>query len=454
MIKTNFEMRELLNLAVPLIFSNLINISSSLVGMYFISQVSPNTLAAGAIITSTYGLIVMMVISILYSVSIIVAKMHGSNANETIGSVVFSGIFVTLIIGIPLTILLLHIEIIFDTLKQPHEISILAGEYFQALAIGFIPSLIGAVYTQFFMGISQPRVILSFTILGAIVNSALSYICIFGYSFIPALGVLGAGLACSITAYTLLITTILYVLYSSRFKSYNIFNYQRITLKYIPTILKIGIPISIQYSAELLAFSALTFLMGILGADALCAQQIALQCSMIGIMIVMAISQSGSILISQSLNENKIHRTLAIANSALLLGTSFMLIIGAIYWFFPIKLISLYLDVKNTALTNTVYLTKIILSIAAFTQIFDGGRNIAAGLLRGFGDTKSSMLTGITSCWVIGIPTSICFGFLLHLGAPGIRLGMMIGIFIGCINLVLRFYSPKKHLSNTLIYEK
>jgi len=454
MKKYNFKIKDLLFLALPLIFSNLINATSGLISMYFLSQINTNALAAGAIITSTYGLIVMVVISMLYSVSIMVGKMQGSDQHNEIGSIVFAGIMIATVIGIPLTAIMFYMDAVFELLGQSHAISVLACKYFEGTAIGFIPSLIGAVYMQLFMGISRTKIILYITFFGIFINSALSYACIFGYGSIPPMGMFGAGLANSITAYILLIMTVAFTMLSPIFNKYQLFNYEALKLKYIPILLKIGTPISIQYSAEILGFSVLTYLMGIIGIDALGAQQIALQCSMIGIMIIMAISQSGSILVSQAFGQSDITSINKIANSAFLLGTLFMLVIGMVYWFFPMTLIALYLDVNNPALNNTIYLTKTILSIAAFTQLFDGGRNVAAGLLRGSGDTKSSMWTGIVSCWFIGIPAAIVFGFLLHFGAPGIRFGMLLGILLGCINLVYRFYAMNRSEPSELAYAK
>jgi multidrug resistance protein, MATE family len=106
-----------------------------------------------------------------------------------------------------------------------------------------------------------------------------------------------------------------------------------------------------------------------------------------------------------------------------------------------------------------ISLAKTILYMAAFTQLFDAGRNIAAGLLRGYGDTKSSMYTSLTSCWIIGLPLAILFAFGLHFGAIGLRLGIMFGILFGCIHLMSRlnkinkkpFVSPFYHNKTEVI---
>lgn len=431
-------LKQLFSLALPIIFSNLISASSGLISMFFIAAINQNALAAGAIITSTYGLVTLMVVSALYSVSILIGQSHGAGRNSEISPIISSGIFVAFILGAPLTVLLCYMTPILQFLHQPIEVSLLAGEYFQGIAYGLIPSLIGAVFTQFFMGISKARLLLNFTVIGVLVNSLISYILIFGLTIVQPMGIFGAGLASSITSYLLLIIISLYIVFNSEFKKYQFFSKGKFNLSYCKLLLKIGMPISIQYTLELFAFSIITYLMGLVGTNALGAQQITLQCSMVAVMVVMGLSQSGSILVSQSLGKGTLLDRQLITNCTYVVATLFMLGIGIVYWVFPNTLIGFYLDINDPSLSEMLSLARTILYIAAFTQLFDAGRNIAAGLLRGYGDTKSSMWTSLISCWIIGLPLAILFAFVLHFDAVGLRLGIMFGILFGCIHLMSR----------------
>lgn len=454
MKSTGSEIIKITFTALPLIFSNLLNAAASLISMYLIAKIDTNSLAASALITSTYGFIIMLVISMLYSISIVTSKMHGANQHHDIGSVVFAGNIITIILGIPLTALMLHMSPVFRFLGQPEAINILASDYFKGCSFGLIPSLISSVYMQLLLGTRSAKIIPYITGAGVIINSILTVICIFGLGAIPAMHIYGAGIANSITAYVILALILLYISSSKHHAKHALFQRSSYHLKHMISLLKIGIPISIQFTSELFAFSALTYLMGILGTAALQAQQISLQCGMIGIMISMGISQAGTIIISRTIGAGESARIPKIICTSLFLGFSMMLIISLIYWFFPLALISLYINTNTSSVDETIYLTKIILAIAAFTQIFDSVRNIAAGLLRGLGDTKTSMLTSIISCWTIGIPAALLLGFIWHLGAPGIRLGMLLGILSGCIHLLYRLYLKLSPTSIELAYSK
>lgn len=448
-------LKQLFSLALPIIFSNLISASSGLISMFFIAALNQNALAAGAIITSTYGLLTLMVVSVLYSVSILIGQAHGAGRDNEISPIISSGISVAIVSGIPLTALLCYMTPVLQFLHQSLEVSTLAGDYFQGIAYGFIPSLIGAVFTQFFLGISKARLLLYFTIIGVILNSLISYLLIFGLHIVHPMGIFGAGLANSITACLLLAIISLYIVFNSEFKKYQMTSKKLFNPVYCKLLVKIGMPISIQYTLELLAFSVITYLMGLIGTDALGAQQITLQCSMVAVMVVMGFSQSGSILVSQCLGKGTDCDRQLIANCTFGLAALFMLGIGLVYWVFPDTLMSLYLNIHDPSLSDMLSLTRTILCIAAFTQLFDAGRNIAAGLLRGYGDTKSSMWTSLISCWVAGLPLAILFAFVFHLGAAGLRLGIMFGISFGCIHLMNRLNKTNKApVFSTLYHHK
>lgn len=438
MTKQKNVLKELIILALPIIFSNIISATTGLISMLFVAKINSDALASGAIITSTYGLIMMMAISIFYSISILIGHHKGVGRNSEIGKITCSGVALSCFIGLPLIFLFLYIEPILQLLHQPLVVSKMTGEYFHGLAYGLLPSLIVAVFSQFFMGIARTNIILEFTIIGVILNSFISYFLIFGYGAIPPLGIYGAGLANSITSTLQLVMILTYILRNPDFHQYNILPASLFVLTHCKSLLKIGAPISIQYTTEILAFSSITYLMGTIGIEALAAHQITLQSTMLALMIVMGISQSGLILISHNMNkDSKFDRTV-ICRLTLLIGVISMLIMGISYLLFSDALISVYVDTLNPSFHQIAHLAKNLLILAAVTQILDAARNISSGRLRGSGDTKTSMWTGLVSCWIIGIPMAIILAFIFHLNAIGLRLGMMLGILYGCIQLINR----------------
>ncbi len=92
------------------------------------------------------------------------------------------------------------------------------------------------------------------------------------------MGMFGGGLANALSSWILLVIVISITIFSPAFRYYELFKFRTFNLKYCHTLLKIGMPVSIQYSVEILhIFCLITYLMGLIGTDAL--GLIKLQCN-------------------------------------------------------------------------------------------------------------------------------------------------------------------------------
>jgi len=234
-----------------------------------------------------------------------------------------------------------------------------------------------------------------------------------------------------------------YLLLSSEFKHYFLFKKISLSSKYLKSLLKMGIPISIQFSIELLAFSTLTYLIGRVGIIPLSAQQITMQYSMLTIMVIMGISQASSILVSQKVGQKQFNELKKLVYTSLTLGGVVILCLSFICLFNIQALVNLYINKDDANYLAVLDLTKIFLYITVCGQIFDVCRNITAGILRGFGDTQSSMWTSLFSFWIVGLPIGIILTLGYTQNGIGLKFGITLGIFLGAFMLIKRL---SKHL--------
>ena len=77
-----------------------------------------------------------------------------------------------------------------------------------------------------------------------------------------------------------------------------------------------------------------------------------------------------------------------------------------------------------------------LLRIAAFFQLFDGLQVVATGALRGAGDTRTPMFCHLTGYWAIGLPLGSLLCFRYGMGAPGLWIGLSIGLVLIGVVLV------------------
>jgi len=106
---------------------------------------------------------------------------------------------------------------------------------------------------------------------------------------------------------------------------------------------------------------------------------------------------------------------------------------GAVFYLFPGPLARLY-----TGDAEVLAIAVLLIPIAAGFQIFDGIQNVAFGILRGAGDVRMPMaITGI-GLWLCGLPIGVTLAFNYDMGAPGIWIGLVIGLGVMSVLLIWR----------------
>jgi MATE family multidrug resistance protein len=63
---------------------------------------------------------------------------------------------------------------------------------------------------------------------------------------------------------------------------------------------------------------------------------------------------------------------------------------------------------------------------------------VSAGILRGAGDTRASLVVNIVGFWFIGLPTSLVLAFHLGFGPRGLWWGLVVGLSAVAVFLLAR----------------
>jgi len=77
---------------------------------------------------------------------------------------------------------------------------------------------------------------------------------------------------------------------------------------------------------------------------------------------------------------------------------------------------------------------------AAVFQYPDGLQALSNGALRGLKDTRVPMYVTVLAYWGLGMPLGVWFGVHRGLGAPGLWLGLILGLSVAAALLTWRFW--------------
>jgi multidrug resistance protein, MATE family len=442
---TNFKAysKEIGKLAIPIISMRIISALSGFISMLIIAKLGHDFLAAGALINTAIITTLMIAWSMVFGTSLLVAKFHGANKPQEIGSVVQQALFLGTVISIFYWFTLWNMGHILLLLKQDRHLVEISTQYFRVYAFGALSTMWLACLIQAVIGISRPQLATVWSVISLVITAVLGYVLTLGKLGMPALGIVGVGWANVIANCAILLVAVTQIACDKSFAKYEIFKFRwrnMVRLSHIKEILSFGLFVSCQIGAELIAFSISTIFIGWFGSQALAGQQIAMQISAMVMVIPYGIGQGVGIVISKNLGRKNFAIIRDIGKTANILGVGVCLVLAIIFSVFPKYVIMLYLDPYLPANQATVHIATILLIIAAVTQIFDASRSIYTNSLRGFYDAKVPMLVSVLTSGVVSLSIGYLMGFALHLGPTGIRMGFAIGFLIGAIILAKRFH--------------
>lgn len=442
-------LREIISFSLPISAGLLINMLSNALAMILIGKLGKQELAAGALAIPSFMMILTTGASIFYAIGILTSHQKDStNSIEYIGNLIKNGIWLATLLALPLVFILWHMDTLLYLFKQDKDLIKIATGYFHCISLSIIPTLIGVVISQFFIGIGKPRIMLITSSLNLPINFFLCYLLILGKMGFPQLGV--AGLGCSITiAQTLVwISVIGYIYLNKEMKKYFL------TLSWLPDlssckrILILGYPIGIQFGAELAAITCATYFMGQFGANALAASQIISQYTMLTLMLIFGLSQGNSFLVSRAYGKQDISLIKNYIQCSFLILAIMFAVLLALFMFSPITLINVFIDINKSENFELLNLAIPLFIISGFMLFFDSIRNVLSGILRGLQDSSSPMHISTFCLWIISIPSSYAVAFIYKGGPIGLRIAFTSGFLLAAIWLLIKLKKRLRQISN------
>jgi len=180
--------------------------------------------------------------------------------------------------------------------------------------------------------------------------------------------------------------------------------------------------------------------MGLIGADALAANQIVGNCISFTFMVPFGLAQAATVRIAYECGSGRRDAAWRAAVVALTVGICFMAAASIVLWVAPRAIIAVYVDVNAAQNAAVVAIAVKLFAIAALFQVFDGMQAVAAGALRGYKDTMVPMLLAALGYWGFGFLGSWVLAFPLGYGAPGLWWGLAIGTVVVGVLLTVRLY--------------
>lgn len=435
--------RRNLQLALPVVLSQIGQVTVHLVDNMMVGHVGTTELAASSFANNIFMIGMYFGMGITYGITPLVGKSFGNGKLKDVSEWLKNGLTSHLLSGIVLTIVMFSIYFILPHLGQTSNVTELAKNYYLLLCASYLPFMLFFSFKQFFEGIGNTTMAMIITLISNLVNIFLNYIFIFGKFGMPALGLFGAGLGTLISRLLMPVLFAFLIFRKPNYKRYFLYAHRQIfSIKKSLRLMKIGIPIAFQLVVEVLAFGAGAVMMGWLGETPLAAHQVALGLASVTYMISLGISQANTIRVSHQLGKRNFEDLKKAAYASTHLVLLFMSIMALVF-----VLANKLLPLLFTTDESVIIIAANLLIIAAIFQIFDGLQVVMLSTLRGMADVKIPMYIAIVAYLMVGIPTSYIFSFVLNIGPQGIWYGYLVGLGIAGV----LFYARFKRKYNTIL---
>jgi MATE family multidrug resistance protein len=335
------------------------------------------------------------------------------------------------IVTLPTWLLLWHAGDLLLLLGQEPALAALAGDYVRALMWG-MPFFCAFVALRGFLAAEQrPGTALAVAFGGVALNLPLNLWLIHGGLGVPALGVVGAGLAsslCNVAMLAGLLALISRDRHLRRFRLLGrIWRFDGARLKEAAVI---GLPIAGQMALEIATFAFAAIAMGWLGAVAVAAHAIAVQVASMTFMVPMGLGQAATARVGLAAGAGEGRAAARAGWVAIALGAGFMAASAAVLIAFGGAIAWGFLHPANPGAAETASLAASLLVLAGLFQLADGVQAVAAGALRGLKDTAVPMLLSGFGYWAAGLPLGLALAFPGGFGAPGLWVGLAVGLFL------------------------
>jgi len=217
----------------------------------FLGRVGIVELGAIALADAIYFMFMVLSLSLSEGIQIIIARRTGEKNYEEIGNVFNQSLYMLCILGFVLFIILKFLSPYFiDIIVNSENIKTAVNDFLQIMAFGILFGSFNLAYDALYIGMSRTRILITATVILAIINIILDYCLIFGNFGFPVMEIKGAALASVIAEISAFLFLTFYTLKNLNIKKYGLFVFKKWNNPLFKKILNISNPLIFQNLIE------------------------------------------------------------------------------------------------------------------------------------------------------------------------------------------------------------
>ena len=438
------EIRDTLRLAVPITLAQVALMTMGLVDAALVGRVSAAELAAVSLGNSLAFAMICPAMGVTMAVEPLASQAVGAGESDRAWTSLRAGVLACLLLSLPTMLLVAVSALILGPVGVDPAVVPAAQRFIWARLPG-VPMWLLFMAAKAYLearGVTRPLYVWGW--LANVLNFVVCALLVFGDGALervglpgaglPRMGSLGAGLATSFSN-TVLAAAALLSAWHIRPEGASLLGEREELRTMSRKLIRVGVPIGFQILTEVGVFSAVSLLVGRLGAISTAAHQIALGLASFTFMGVLGMSGATSVRVGRAIGAGEEGGPRRAGVVGVGLGAVYMACCGLVFLVAPGPLARLFSD--DPAVLSVA---ESLIRVAAAFQIFDGIQGVSSGALRGAADTRFASWMNVLCHWGVGFPCAVLLGLILGGGVVGLWWGLCIGLLVVSVALLWRFF--------------
>jgi putative MATE family efflux protein len=276
-------------------------------------------------------------------------------------------------------------------------------------------------------------------VLALVLKTVLAYLLIFGIAGLPALGVRGAAIGTCVgrTFETILLLSLVYVRKTPL--AANPLSFFRFDRSFLFRVLKTSMPAALN---EVLWSTGITIYNAVyarIGTEAIAAVNINATIEDLMFVLFIGLGNACSVMVGNKIGAGGKQIAFEYGRRFTILGVAAGILAGVIVFFLREPVVSRF--PLSLSAANNLRGLMLVYAFSSWLKIFNF--MLFIGALRAGGDTRYAMFTELFTIWMVGVPSALIGGFVLHLPVYFVYAMVLLEEAVKAVIVLRRFLSRK-----------
>ena len=430
----------ILSIAVPVVLQNMITIGVNIMDTLMLGNYGEIQLSASSLANEFINIYHIMCMGMSMGAAVLTAQYYGAGNNPSLKKIVTIVLRMGLVIAAAFTVVTLLFPEELMRLYTPDEAVIEKGVlYFRISAVTYVLLGVSLILTNILRTVHQVRFPLVLSIVTFFVNVFFNWVFIYGRLGAPEMQIEGAALGTVIARLVECSSLVTYFFVFDKRIGYRIKDLFMKCGDHVRVYITYAIPVMVSDTLLALGNSAVSIIMGHIGASFVAANSIISQTVRLSTVFNQGLSSASSVITGNTLGKGErdkaYHQGVTFLCLSILIGLAAAVVI---------LLISPLLVESFNITQETKDIAYQLMASVSVMMVFQTVQSVLTkGVLRGGGDTRFLMLADILFLWLASIPLGYLCGLVWHLSPFWIYAALKIDWVIKSVWCIFRLRSKK-----------